>query len=81
MYDFYDKYAQKKPVNLSINSDLLRKSKELKINLSATFEETLQNILAQKQAEQWRDKNIDAIHAYNDFIEENGTFSDEFRSF
>lgn len=81
MYNFYDKSAPKKPTNLSINSDLLNKSKNLKINLSATLEEALKNILAQKQAEQWREENKSAIQAYNDFIEENGVFSDEFRSF
>ncbi|NOQ79532.1 MAG: acetoacetyl-CoA synthase [Gammaproteobacteria bacterium] len=81
MYHYYDQNAPKKPTNLSINSDLLKKSKMLKVNLSATLEQALKNILAQKQEQQWRDENKNAIQAYNDFIEENGVFGDEFRSF
>ena len=34
----YDTYAPKKAANLSINSDLLKKAKEYKINLSKHFE-------------------------------------------
>ena len=40
MTAFYDKNAKKKATNVSINSDLLEKAKEYKINLSANFEST-----------------------------------------
>ena len=42
----YDHNAPKKPTNLSINSDLLRKAKELDINLSAALEQALKDIIA-----------------------------------
>ena len=77
----YDLRAPKKTINLSINSDLLNRARSLNINLSATLENSLKQILEAKKAEQWKLENRAAILAYNDFVEENGCFSDEHRSF
>ena len=81
MKTLYDSNAPKKPTNLSINSDLLKKTKSLNINLSATLEQALKDILANKTAAQWRSDNKNAIAAYNKFVEENGLFGDEYRVF
>jgi antitoxin CcdA len=81
MQALYDIAAPKKAANLSINSDLLQKSRALNINLSAALETMLKQLLAQRQAEQWKAANRAAIVAYNDFVEENGCFGDEYRSF
>lgn len=81
MQPLYDLDAPKKATNLSLNSDLLIKSKALNINLSATLEQALKEKLAATSAENWATENKNAIKAYNDFVEENGCFSDEFRSF
>jgi antitoxin CcdA len=81
MKTLYDSNAPKKPTNLSINSDLLKKTKSLNINLSATLEQALKDILAKKASVQWRLDNKNAIAAYNKFIEENGLFGDEYRVF
>jgi len=51
MQQIYDTNAPKKPINLSVNSDLLNKAKALKINLSATFEAALLNELKAALAE------------------------------
>ena len=72
---------QKKSTNLSINSDLLRRARAHKINLSKTLEERLTEILRQEEREAWRMENADAIVAYNARIEKNGVFSDGLRSF
>jgi len=77
----YDFNAPKKATNLSLNSDLLRKAKLLKINLSATLEETLKIKLADVANKKWVKENKNAIKAYNEFIEKNGCFSDEHREF
>lgn len=77
----FDPRAPRKPANLSINSDLLAKARELKINLSAALEETLIKQLKRKQRELWRQQNAKAIQAYNRFVETHGSFSDELRSF
>ena len=81
MQSLYDKDAPKKATNLSLNSDLLIRSKALNINLSATLEEALRAKLALKESDKWREYNKNAIQAYNDFVEKNGNFSDEFRAF
>lgn len=77
----YDLQAPKRPANLSINADLLTKAKEFNINLSATLETALAEVLRQHQHEQWLAENRDAIDAYNQQVETNGTFSDGLRSF
>lgn len=81
MEALYDTTAPKKATNLSINSDLLRRSRELDINLSATLEQALKKALAKQQEARWKKENRAAILSYNEFVEENGCFSDEHRSF
>ena len=81
MFALYDRNAPKKPTNLSINSDLLKKAKDLEINLSAALEQALTNQLKAKQAQQWLEQNKSAIAAYNKSVDENGAFSDGLRSF
>lgn len=81
MAQLFDSAAPKKAANLSINSDLLRKTRELNINLSATLERALKEELAKHEAAQWVEENRTAIKSYNDFVEQYGCFSDEFREF
>ena len=81
MQELYDLDAPKKPTNLSLNSDLLKRTKALNINLSATLEQALRTKLAESETEKWAKENKRAIKAYNDFVEENGLFSDEHRNF
>lgn len=77
----YNTQAPKKATNVSINSDLLEKAKGLNINLSATLERALADQLRTEQRAQWLRENADAIQAYNQFVETNGTFSDSVRKF
>jgi len=72
---------QKKSTNLSINSDLLRRARAHKINLSRTLEERLTEILREQERESWRLENAEAISDYNARIEKNGVFSEGLRSF
>lgn len=81
MNHIYNAQAAKKATNVSINSDLLEKSRKLNINLSATLEQALAEQLRIEQRAQWLRENADAIKAYNDFVESNGTFSDSVRKF
>lgn len=81
MQPLYDFEAPKKATNLSLNSDLLKRSRALNINLSATLEQALKAKLAETEAENWKLENRNAIKAYNEFVEEHGCFSDEFREF
>lgn len=77
----YNTQAPKKPTNVSINSDLLQKAKDLKLNLSATLEHALVEQLRNEQRTEWLRENAGAIQAYNQFVETNGTFSDSVRKF
>ncbi len=81
MTTVFDESAPKKAANLSVNSDLLQKAKELKINLSATFENALTDLIREKQRENWKKLNKQAIKAYNKHVKEHGVFSKELRSF
>ena len=81
MYRVFDTQAQKKPTNVSINSDLLVEAKKLKINLSATLETSLIELVSTKQRKLWKQQNKEAIKIYNRLVDENGVFSDELRSF
>ena len=60
MAELYNTAAPKKAANLSVNSDLLRKTRELNINLSATLERALKEELAKREAEQWVEENRSA---------------------
>lgn len=81
MTDLYDRSATKKATNLTVNSDLLAKSRTLKINLSATLEKALEAELKAAEAKQWQKKSRPAIKAYNEFVAEHGCFGDEYREF
>lgn len=77
----YDMQAPKKPTNVSINSDLLAKAKALKINVSATLEAALADIVAARRRELWREENKTAIEEYNRLVEEAGVACGDMRSF
>ncbi|SOB77465.1 antitoxin CcdA [Marinobacter sp. LV10R510-11A] len=81
MYELYDLAAPKKATNLSVNSDLLLKTRALNINLSATLERALREELAKRKADLWAEENRAAITSYNEFVEQHGCFGDEFREF
>ena len=81
MSQVFDTQAPKKPTNVSVNSDLLTEAKKLKINLSATLEASLIELISTRQRELWKQQNKEAIKAYNQLVDENGVFSDELRNF
>ena len=79
--NFYDKSASKKAANLSINSDLLQKAKNLHINLSQALEQRLIEMLLEEKRREWKAENQEAIEDYNRRIEAEGVFSDGLRRF
>lgn len=81
MKPIYDDQAPKKATNLSINSDLLAKSRDMKINLSALLESALKEKVASAENENWKHKNKLAIKAYNALVDEQGCFGDSVRDF
>lgn len=81
MKPMFDEKAPKKPTNLSINSDLLAKSRAMQINLSALLESALTAKLAIAENESWKQNNKLAIKAYNSLVDEHGCFGDSIRDF
>jgi antitoxin CcdA len=75
----YDRKASKRPVNLTLNEDLVREARALTANLSETVEgllaefveaETAKRADIERQIDQW-------IAASNAFIAEHGLFGEE----
>ena len=81
MQDLYDIHAPKKATNLSLNSDLLQKARDLKVNLSATLEQALKDKQKSVEEDRLKKENKVAIAAYNEFVAENGWVGDEYRNF
>jgi len=75
----YDIKAKKKATTLSINSDLLKKVKELDINISATLQDALEKKLVEQKTKKWQEDNKEFIKKYNKDVEENGIFGEEYR--
>ena len=81
MPHLYDKDAPKKPTNLSINSNLLTKAKDLELNLSATLEKALESEVRRNTREKWLRENKQALKNCNDLVREHGLFADKHRGY
>lgn len=77
----YDETAAKQATNLSINSDLLRQAKELKINVSRAAEERLAELIRAERERELREELAESFRAYNEHVEKYGLFSDGMRLF
>lgn len=81
MRSAYRADAPKRPVNLSLNGDLLAIGKDLGLNLSSVAEEALACAVNERLAERWLEENQTAIATYNRRVETQGVFSDGLRPF
>lgn len=70
----------KRPVNLSINGELLRLGKELGLNLSGIAEAALARAVKERLGQHWLAENAAAIQVYN-LRTERAVFSDGLRTF
>lgn len=81
MQCYYKADAPKKPVNLSLNGELLKLSKDLGLSLSGLAEEAIAKAVRERLAAIWLEENADAIRSYNERVESQGVYSDGLRSF
>jgi antitoxin CcdA len=81
MSNVYGFSAPKKATNLSVNSDLLSQAKALGSNVSAFLGRSLAEHVRKLKAEAWVRTNQTAILAYNQDVEQNGSFGDHSRTF
>lgn len=77
----YEQTAPRKPVNLTVNQDLLASARKYKLNLSKILEDSLITELKARWQNDWLDENKAAISAYNKRIAKHGVFSDGIRRF
>lgn len=77
----YDVSAAKQATNLSINSDLLRQARELKLNVSRAAEERLVELIRAEKERQLREELEESFRIYNEHVEKYGLFSDGLRLF
>ena len=73
--------AKRKPVNLSIDAELVADAKAMGINLSQTCEAALSAALKKEREDQWIKENWDAIQATNAWVEKNGLPLAKYRVF
>jgi antitoxin CcdA len=77
----YEETARRKPVNLTVNQDLLASARKYKLNLSKILEDALISELKTRWQNDWLNENKAAISAYNKRIAKHGVFSDGVRRF
>lgn len=71
----------KKSVNVSLAPEILEEARRLKLNLSAVLTVALQEQFRAHQRAEWLAENKASIEAINQWVDENGSFSDFQRSF
>jgi antitoxin CcdA len=79
----HDRKALKRPLNVSLNEDLVRQARRFTTNLSATLEDLLQGFVSAQAAEfAARDAaTARLIDGFNHLHEQHGLLSDEFSGF
>lgn len=77
----YEETARRKPVNVTVNQELLASARKYKLNLSKILEESLITELRKRWQDDWLNENKAAISSYNKRIGKHGVFSDGIRRF
>ena len=71
----------KKKMSLSISEPLAKAARQLDINLSRAAETGILQEIKRRRDHAWLEKNRPAIAAYNERIEREGLFGEEYRRF
>ena len=77
----YDETVGKQATNITINKDVLRQARELKLSVSRAAEERLIELIRAERERQLREELAESIQAYNEFVDKHGLFSDGLRLF
>jgi antitoxin CcdA len=78
----YDRAARKRPVNLTLNEDLVHKAKGLTDNLSGVVESLLSEYVSRARDERLaKSKAVEsAVKVWNEFNSTAGSIADEYSS-
>ena len=71
----------KKPINLTISTEVLNEAKHLGINISKVCDAFLTDLVKREKARRWQSENQSFISVYNKMVEKEGLPLDEWRSF
>ncbi|OBZ97037.1 post-segregation antitoxin CcdA [Pararhizobium polonicum] len=71
----------RKSANLSLDSDLISRARDLKINLSRAAEDGIERAVKAERERLWRIENAEAIAASNKYVEEHGLPFAKYRQF
>ena len=82
MKSSYNPQARKRPVNLTLNEDLVGQAKRMTDNLSAVVESLLADFVAREQRDRLaKSKAVEAtVTLWNKFNDEKGSIADEYSS-
>ncbi len=73
---FGRKPGPKKPVNVSVDAEVLKVAKDMNINLSQAMEDTLRNLTEDERARRFYEENKAFIDRHNELAEKYGTLSE-----
>jgi antitoxin CcdA len=75
----YDRDARKRPVNLTLNEDLVSRARSIADNLSGVVESLLADYVARDQSERLaKSKAVElTVASWNKFADDHGSFADE----
>jgi antitoxin CcdA len=65
---------------VTVDAAVLEEAKALQLNLSQTLEAELRRLTQAARKQAWAEENKAAMEEHNRFVEENGIWSEEFRS-
>lgn len=79
MTTFYDRSAPKRPVNLTLNADLIARARKCTDNLSGLIESLLADFIGRERQRRAAEVRLAraATEMWNRFDEECGSFADE----
>jgi len=80
MTKVYNTQAAKRPVNLTMNGDLVEKARAKGLNLSALAEKAVAAELVRSAREQWDAEIAEACAAHERYLEEYGSASELLRA-
>ena len=72
------KPGPKRAVNLSVDAEILKLAKEMKINLSRALEDTLRKLTENERTQRFYEENKASIDAHNTHVERYGTLTEAF---
>ena len=72
--------GRKRPVNVTVDENVLAEAKQLGLNLSQVLEDELKKRVTEERTRRFQEEHREAIEAHNRFIEKHGIFGAKYRS-